>query len=139
MHGSTRTIAAASLSLLILVSGCSSIVEAPKFYGGTRALLEQPFPITDASYKVGTARKRDANVPALVFMNLAWLIDFPLSAIADTLMVPIAYWVFDEGPPAKGGSNGAPPRVARDPLADELPALDGEGGGGGGDPLAPGG
>lgn len=135
MRGSTRMWAALSLSLLMLASGCSSIVEAPKFYGGTRALLEQPFPITDASYKVGTAPKRDANVPALVFMNLAWLIDFPLSAIADTLLVPVAYWVFDEGPPAKGGSDRPIRPMRGPPQAEDLPALDE--GSGGSDPLSP--
>lgn len=139
MRTSTQRLAALSLSLVLGLGGCSSIAEAPKFYGGTRALLEDPFPITDASYKLGTARKRDASVPALVIINTWWLLDFPLTAILDTLLVPIAYWVFDEGPPSKGGGgNGAPPRVARDPVGEELPDLE-SGGGGPGDPLAPGG
>jgi len=87
-----RTIAV----LLCLAPGCASITEAPKLFGGTRALLARPFPITDASIKLGREKPLRPGVAGLVLLNLYWIVDFPLSVVMDTLMAPIAYFVFDE-------------------------------------------
>lgn len=85
-----------ALALTVCLSGCASISEAPKLFGGTRALLERPFPITDASIKLGQERPVRPGAAGLVLLNLYWIVDFPLSFILDSLLAPLSYWVFDE-------------------------------------------
>jgi hypothetical protein len=133
----TKTIRAVAL-LLCLASGCASISQAPKLYGGTRALLERPFPITDASIKLGPERPVRPGVAGLVLLNLYWIVDFPLSFIMDSLMAPLAYWVFDErtSSSATGDDDddmrtSAPRRAARVPADDDPNSIPD-------DPLSPG-
>lgn len=111
--------------VLCLASGCASISEAPKLYGGTRALLDRPFPITDASIKLGQEKAVTPGPAGLVLLNLYWIVDFPLSFLMDSLLAPLAYWVFDErGSSSSSGDAGhegsaparrPPPVEANDP------------------------
>jgi uncharacterized protein YceK len=74
---------------LVGTPGCAALINAPVVYGGTRSLLETPFPVDTATLDLG-AGKKEANTRALFLVNTAWLIDFPLTAIGDTLLLPVA-------------------------------------------------
>ncbi len=74
---------------LVSAPGCSSLINAPVVYGGTKALLDMPFPIEAASLDLGAGGK-EANSRALVLINVGWVIDFPLTAILDTVLLPVA-------------------------------------------------
>jgi uncharacterized protein YceK len=102
----TKSIRAAAM-LVCLLSGCASITEAPKLYGGTRALLERPFPITDASIKLGPEKAVKPGAAGLVLLNVYWIVDFPLSFLLDSLLAPLAYWVFDERGSSSSSSGDA--------------------------------
>jgi hypothetical protein len=140
---------------LLLPPGCASIVNAPKLYGGTKALLDNPFPITDATIELdsplGAPKRRVANPVALTFINIYWIVDFVPTFALDTLLAPLAIWVFGDDDAKKAAPShhrAAPPPAAAAP-EDDLPppayapppgrgdaGLPG-GGGAGGDPLAP--
>lgn len=108
--------------VLCLASGCASISEAPKLYGGTRALLERPFPITDAQIKLGPEKAVTPGPAGLVLLNLYWIVDFPLSFLMDSLLAPLAYWVFDERGSSSGGSDpGARPAPRQAPVESNDP------------------
>lgn len=124
---------------LSLTPGCAAITEAPKLFGGTRALIARPFPITEAEVRLGPERAIEPGPAGLVLLNLYWIVDLPLSFVLDMLLSPLAVFVFDEGPGSSGDGGDRAPRRFQPPIdADVPPPLDDyEGGGGGGDPLAP--
>ncbi|MBX3466363.1 MAG: hypothetical protein KF878_05625 [Planctomycetes bacterium] len=118
--------------LLALVSGCASLTEAPRLFGGTRALIARPFPITQAEFRLGSERPIVAGPVGLVLTNLYWLVDLPMSFVMDMLIAPISYFAFDGGEDGRRG--GGEPRQPYTPPTDAdgpPPLLDG------GDPLAP--
>ncbi len=128
-----------------LSPGCAAITEAPRLFGGTRALIERPIPITEAEVRLGPERAIEPGPAGLVLLNLAWIVDLPLSFVLDMLLSPLAVFVFDEGPSSSAGGDRAPRRFQPPIDSDVPPPLDdyegggggGGGGGDGGDPLAP--
>lgn len=129
-------------SILCRAPGCAAITEAPKLFGGTRALIARPFPITDAEVRLGPERAIHPGAAGLVLLNLYWIVDLPLSFVLDMLLSPLAVFVFDEGkgPSSSESQDHGPRRPFQPPIdADVPPPLEGDegAGGGGGDPLAP--
>lgn len=124
---------------LSLTPGCAAITEAPKLFGGTRALIARPFPITEAEVRLGPERAIEPGPAGLVLLNLYWIVDLPLSFVLDMLLSPLAVFVFDEGPGSSGGESGgrAPRRHFQPPIDADVPPPLEDAGGGGGDPLAP--
>lgn len=140
MRRSTRgTLRLALLSLsLCLTPACAAITEAPRLFGGTRALIARPFPITEAELKLGSERAIEPGPAGLVLLNLYWIVDLPLSFVTDMLLAPLAVFVFDEGVGSGSGAGEPRPRQPFQPPidADAPPPL--EDLETGGDPLAPG-
>lgn len=135
MRRSTRGALLLALTSLSLcpTPGCAAITEAPKLFGGTRALIARPFPITEAQLRLGTERPIEPGPAGLVLVNLYWIVDLPLSFVLDMLLSPLAVFVFDEGGGEGGGGGDAPRRPFRPPIdADVPPPLEADG-----DPLAP--
>ncbi|MCO5168948.1 MAG: hypothetical protein M9894_21620 [Planctomycetes bacterium] len=113
------------------MSGCTSLTEAPRLFGGTRALIERPFPITQAEFRLGTERPIVAGPVGLVLTNLYWIVDLPLSFVMDMLLSPISFFIFDGGEDARRGGGDYRQPYSPPTETDGPPPLEG------GDPLAP--